>query len=104
MGAKKHSEDVATEPYIARGDDANGMKCFRKKDLTANSCLQNWWRYKYPSFLALRGAFRAINCIEGSPKSEGVVYNRNDTLGSELLAHQHFLGMRHSTLENKATV
>lgn len=46
MRAKKRSEDVATEPYIARVDDANGTKCFRKKDFKANLCSQNWWRYK----------------------------------------------------------
>jgi hypothetical protein len=56
MRVKKHSEDVATEPYIARGDDANGMKCLRKKDFKANLCSQNWWRYtkfKIPDFKSM---------------------------------------------------
>jgi len=48
MKLRESSEDVATEPYVARGDDANGTKCFDKKKLSAILCFKNWWRYKQP--------------------------------------------------------
>ncbi len=33
MRTRKNSEDVASRPYKARVDDANGAKCSRKKYL-----------------------------------------------------------------------
>ena len=40
-GDGKNREDVASEPYIARGDDAN-----EKSKNIPILCPKNWWRYK----------------------------------------------------------
>lgn len=36
MRLKWTSEDIASEPSIARGDDANGRSCFRERKLKRN--------------------------------------------------------------------
>lgn len=46
MRSSKSSADVASEPYEARGDDANGTTCSKEKIFNANLCSQNWWRYR----------------------------------------------------------
>jgi len=40
MRRKKRSEDVATEPYVARGDDASEKCCFSKQIFKRNFVLQ----------------------------------------------------------------
>ncbi len=45
MKRKKSSEDIASEPYTSRGDDASGTFCSMEKYLSANLCCNNRWRY-----------------------------------------------------------
>ena len=40
MRRHQPSEDVATEPYAARGDDASGTFCLREKLFKRNFVLQ----------------------------------------------------------------
>lgn len=47
MRAKRSSEDAASEPDIARGDDANETLFSMEKRFNANLCSQNWWRYSF---------------------------------------------------------
>ena len=44
MRKSKRSVDVASEPSIARGDDANGPT-IGLRNLDANLCSKNWGRY-----------------------------------------------------------
>ena len=46
MRRKQASEDIASEPLRARGDDANGTFCSMKKELGAILCRKNRWRYR----------------------------------------------------------
>ncbi len=39
----RRNEDIASEPLVARVDDANEKANIRK--INAVLCLQNWWRY-----------------------------------------------------------
>ena len=41
----KYSEDIASEPHRARGDDANGVGDL-EKIFKANLCPKNWGQYK----------------------------------------------------------
>jgi hypothetical protein len=45
MSRTRGSEDVASEPYAARVDDANGPRKSKDEKINANLCSQNWWRY-----------------------------------------------------------
>ncbi|NGX48415.1 MAG: hypothetical protein K1000chlam3_01808, partial [Chlamydiae bacterium] len=40
MREKKRSEDIASEPYAARGDDASGSVCSIKRNFKCNFVLQ----------------------------------------------------------------
>lgn len=45
----RHSEGIASESCVARGDDASGTMCSEKKFLSAILCCINWWPYNTDS-------------------------------------------------------
>jgi len=52
MRRHQPSEDVATEPYAARGDDASGTFCLREKLFKRNFVLQKLVAVHVNAFMA----------------------------------------------------
>jgi len=59
MRRHQPSEDVATEPYAARGDDASGTFCLREKLFKRNFVLQKLVAV-HNEFIALRSLLKMI--------------------------------------------
>lgn len=89
MKGKKNSEDIASEPYTSRGDDASGTFCSMENYLSANLCCNNRWRYTFWSF-----AKRRLAKFNGLPSNKFFLHlkecefrfnHRHDSLAKAML-------------------